>query len=163
MKDLRMKSVIMTMALCVGMTASAQTDTVVMEVVPEKPEMMSVSVTETHQPEFPGGLDGMAKYLEQHMKVPGGLGKKKKQPVEVTFIIEKDGRIDSAWVKTPVHPKMDTEAIRLVRSFPRFRPANVRLSPGGTKWYRTRMTLPITFERKKIKATLEEAFKKGAS
>jgi len=74
-------------------------------------------------PEFKGGEDKMSKFIQRHVKYPmksyekGISGK-----VYVNFIVNKDGSLSDVNVLRGVNLEYDHEAIRLVRSMPKWNP-----------------------------------------
>lgn len=86
------------------------------------------------QPMFPGGQTALMKYLSEHTKYPvvaqenGVQGR-----VTVQFVVEKDGSISDVHVLRGVDPSLDKEAVRVVKSMPRWTPGkqngiNVRVN-----------------------------------
>lgn len=86
------------------------------------------------QPLFPGGPAALMKYLSDHTKYPvvaqenGVQGR-----VTVQFVVEKDGSISDVHVLRGVDPSLDKEAVRVVKSMPRWTPGkqngiNVRVN-----------------------------------
>lgn len=86
------------------------------------------------QPMFPGGQTALMKYLSEHTKYPvvaqenGAQGR-----VTVQFVVEKDGSISDVHVLRGVDPSLDKEAVRVVKSMPRWTPGkqngiNVRVN-----------------------------------
>lgn len=86
------------------------------------------------QPMFPGGQNALMKYLSEHTKYPvvaqenGVQGR-----VTVQFVVEKDGSISDVHVLRGVDPSLDKEAVRVVKSMPRWTPGkqngiNVRVN-----------------------------------
>lgn len=75
------------------------------------------------QPLFPGGPAALMKYLSEHTKYPvvaqenGVQGR-----VTVQFVVEKDGSISDVHVLRGVDPSLDREAVRVVKSMPRWTP-----------------------------------------
>ena len=75
------------------------------------------------QPMFPGGPAALMKYLSEHTKYPvvaqenGVQGR-----VTVQFVVEKDGSISDVHVLRGVDPSLDKEAVRVVKSMPRWTP-----------------------------------------
>lgn len=75
------------------------------------------------QPLFPGGPAALLKYLSEHTKYPvvaqenGVQGR-----VTVQFVVEKDGSISDVHVLRGVDPSLDKEAVRVVKSMPRWTP-----------------------------------------
>lgn len=71
-------------------------------------------------PEFPGGWDALAKYVKDNLRYPkshtdGGR-------VIVQFVVDHDGTVTDATVMRSVSPELDAEALRVVRSMPRWKP-----------------------------------------
>lgn len=86
------------------------------------------------QPMFPGGQTALMKYLSENTKYPvvaqenGVQGR-----VTVQFVVEKDGSISDVHVLRGVDPSLDKEAVRVVKSMPRWTPGkqngiNVRVN-----------------------------------
>lgn len=75
------------------------------------------------QPLFPGGPTALMKYLSENTKYPvvaqenGVQGR-----VTVQFVVEKDGSISDVHVLKGVDPSLDKEAVRVVKSMPRWTP-----------------------------------------
>lgn len=75
------------------------------------------------QPLFPGGPTALVKYLSENTKYPvvaqenGVQGR-----VTVQFVVEKDGSISDVHVLKGVDPSLDKEAVRVVKSMPRWTP-----------------------------------------
>lgn len=75
------------------------------------------------QPLFPGGPAALMKYLHENTKYPvvaqenGVQGR-----VTVQFVVEKDGSISDVHVLRGVDPSLDKEAVRVVKSMPRWTP-----------------------------------------
>lgn len=75
------------------------------------------------QPLFPGGPAALTKYLSENTKYPvvaqenGVQGR-----VTVQFVVEKDGSISDVHVLRGVDPSLDKEAVRVVKSMPRWTP-----------------------------------------
>lgn len=75
------------------------------------------------QPLFPGGPEALMKYLSENTKYPvvaqenGVQGR-----VTVQFVVEKDGSISDVHVLRGVDPSLDKEAVRVVKSMPRWTP-----------------------------------------
>ena len=73
------------------------------------------------QPLFPGGPAALMKYLSENTKYPvvaqenGVQGR-----VTVQFVVEKDGSISDVHVLRGVDPSLDKEAVRVVKSMPRW-------------------------------------------
>ena len=91
---------------------------------------------------FPGGDEALTKFLYDNLVYPraakdaGIQGK-----VVVEFVVEKDGRLTNVKVKRSVAPALDDEAIRVVKSMPKWKPGKQRNTT-----VRSRFTLPINFQ-----------------
>ncbi len=93
-------------------------------------------------PEFPGGDLGLRKYIASHVNYPNvaresGIEGK----VYLRFCVTKTGAVQKVTVLRSVDPLLDKEAIRVIRSLPKWTPGEQR----GKKvnvWY----TVPINFQ-----------------
>ncbi len=114
-----------------------------------------VFVIVEQMPEFPGGQDSLYKFLGANIVYPN---KAKKDGVEgkvyINFTIEKDGSINEVKVLRGVHPLLDEEAIRVVESFPKWKPGKQK-----GKTVRVSYNLPLNFVLNK-KDTKEKKRKK---
>lgn len=101
------------------------------------------------QPEFPGGMSEMMKYLQKNIKYPAICQKQGIQGrVIVQFVVDTDGSIKDAHVLNPVNPHLDKEALRVVNSMPKWKPG---MQKG--KNVRVRFTIPVTFKLSTPKST----------
>lgn len=92
-------------------------------------------------PKFPGGETEMFVFIGQNLHYPKAAADADEHgKVRVKFTVEKDGSITSPEVETGVSPTLDAEAIRLVKSMPRWEPALKDNKP-----VRAIVTLPIVF------------------
>ncbi|MBQ21754.1 MAG: hypothetical protein CMD31_13450 [Flavobacteriales bacterium] len=100
-----------------------------------------VFVIVEQMPEFPGGQDSLYKFLGANIVYPN---KAKKDGVEgkvyINFTIEKDGSINEVKVLRGVHPLLDEEAVRVVESFPKWKPGKQK-----GKTVRVSYNLPLNF------------------
>jgi len=94
------------------------------------------------QPEFPGGLASLRKYLGKNIEYPklaadaGIQGK-----VYVGFVVERDGSVSGVKVRRGIGGGCDEEAMRVVKSMPKWKPGKQR-----NKAVRVRYNLPIVFK-----------------
>lgn len=108
--------------------------------VEEEVEEAPYTVVE-QMPEFPGGESALIKYLSTAIKYPriatenGVQGK-----VFVQFVVDKDGGISNAKVVRGVDSALDAEALRVVKSMPKWIPGKQN---GET--VRVSYTIPINF------------------
>ncbi len=92
-------------------------------------------------PMFPGGDAALMQFLAKNVKYPVKAEEKGIQGrVVVTFYVEEDGSISDVQVEKSVHPSLDKEAIRVVKSMPRWTPARK-----GSEAIRFKCTTPVTF------------------
>lgn len=92
-------------------------------------------------PTFPGGEAALLKYVNTHIKYPEVAIKNKIQgKVILRFVIEKDGTVNDVNVTNSLSKECDEEAIRVVKSLPRFIPGKQ-----DGKTVRAYYTLPIRF------------------
>ena len=106
-------------------------------------------------PEFPGGMDAMMKYLYENIKYPAeaeAAGKDGRAIVQ--FIVKKDGSIGNVEIiRSSGDNSLDTEAIRVIASMPKWNPGTQGGKPVNVKF-----TLPVVFKvqksAKKLSATL---------
>ena len=93
------------------------------------------------KPQFIGGDAAYKKYLSQSVKYPQEALKKKIQgSVRVGFTVNPDGSIVNAKVERSVNPLLDAEALRVVKSMPKWNPGKLDGQPVPVK-----MTVPINF------------------
>lgn len=94
-----------------------------------------------NMPMFPGGQQQLMTYLINNIVYPPEAVKRKIQGrCTVQFIVERDGSISNIRVNRKVHPLLDAEAIRVVKSMPKW-------SPGTQKGraVRVKFNLPVAF------------------
>jgi protein TonB len=107
----------------------------------ETPVQAEIFTVVEEQPGYPGGEEARISYLQQNIKYPeeakelGIQGK-----VFVTFVVEVDGSISDVRVLRGIGGGCDEEAIRVVRSMPKWVPGKQRGVP-----VRVQFNLPIKF------------------
>ena len=109
---------------------------------PEEEEEVIFVVVES-MPEFPGGQQALFKYINENVKYPviaqenGIQGR-----VICQFVVNKDGSIvDIEVVRSGGDPSLDKEAVRVVKSMPKWKPGKQRGKP-----VRVKFTVPINFK-----------------
>ena len=122
---------------------------------PIKVETITIDVTPDDSPEpdapivdypdkeagFPGGVAAMKKFLADNIKFPeiamemGDQGR-----VFIEFVVNKDGSIEQVKVLRGVSREIDTEARRVVRTMPKWAPAEA-----NGEAVRARCRIPINF------------------
>lgn len=94
-----------------------------------------------HMPQFPGGPSAMFKFLADNIHYPEEAEKKGAQGrVIIAFIVECDGSVSNPKVTTSAEEHLDKEALRLVKSMPKWIPG----TQGGHP-VRVKYTVPVTF------------------
>ena len=95
-------------------------------------------------PSFPGGDSALLKYLLENVKYPVSALKAQKQGrVMVRFTVEKDGAISNVKVARSVTPSLDAEAVRAIKSMPKWSPGKQ-----GGEFVRVKYIVPVTFRLK---------------
>ncbi len=107
-----------------------------------KPEVASkVFDVVEEMPSFPGGQGALMQYLGSNIKYPvvaqenGVQGR-----VIVGFVVEPDGSISGVNVMRSVDPSLDKEAMRVVKSMPKWKPGKQNGSAVRVKY-----TVPVVF------------------
>ena len=107
----------------------------------EKVDSDGVYLMPDQLPEFPGGMQAMMKFLSTNIKYPVEAQKKGiSGRVIVQFVIMEDGTLDQAKVIRGVDPLLDEEALRVVKSMPKWKPGMDR-----GEAVKVRFTAPIMF------------------
>ncbi len=106
----------------------------------EEDEQIIFQVVE-NDPEFPGGLEALMKYLKQNIKYPQ-LARENNITgrVFVTFVVEKDGSVTGVRVLRDIGGGCGQEAVRVVKSMPKWTPGKQR-----GKAVRVQYNLPVNF------------------
>lgn len=133
-KNVSLKVALMMLVLLFSfMTSTAQT----------KKNNMVYDVVEV-MPQYPGGQIAMLKYIMENIKYPKQIMEEGIQGrVTVSFIVEKDGRVSNVRLLRSVQSALDKEAIRVVKSMPKWTPGKHNGKP-----VRVRFNLPVMFKLK---------------
>ncbi len=92
-------------------------------------------------PEYPGGAAAFMRYLAQNVKYPTVAQENGTQGIVVVqFVVDADGSVTNAHVTTSVDPYLDEEALRVIKSMPRWTPGKLNGKPVRVKY-----TTPIKF------------------
>ena len=92
-------------------------------------------------PSFPGGPQALMEYLGNNVKYPpvaAELGLQGR--VVVSFVVERDGSLTDVKVERSVDPSLDKEAVRVVKSMPRWIPGKQK-----GKAVRVKFNVPVAF------------------
>ena len=112
----------------------------------KKTEKESTGAKETLEvceelPEYPGGMEELFAFLAKNIKYPVLAQQAEQQGrVIIRFVVEKDGSLTDLEVLKGVSPLLDAEAVRVVKSMPKW-------TPGKQKGQNVRVqfVLPVTF------------------
>jgi TonB family protein len=103
-------------------------------------------------PEFPGGEEAIINYIVTNVKYPEDAKKTGIQgTVFINFIVEKDGAISHVKVLKGIGKSCDEEALRVVKTMPKWKPGLEKGEP-----VRVKFVLPIKFALDKKEKTNEE-------
>ena len=106
------------------------------------PQSKKVYESVEQMPEFPGGVVEMMKFLQMNIKYPPEAAKNDIEGrVVVQFIIDATGQVGDVQVVRSVDEELDAEAVRVVKSMPKFTPGR-QDGKAVAVWY----TLPISFK-----------------
>lgn len=108
----------------------------------EEEEEEVIFVVVESMPEFPGGQQQLFKYINENVKYPVIAQENGIQGRAICqFVVNQDGSIvDVVVVRTSGEPSLDKEAIRVIKSMPKWKPGKQRGKPVRVKY-----TLPINF------------------
>lgn len=91
---------------------------------------------------FPGGQNALLQWLGANIRYPSSAAEKNIQGrVILKFVVEKDGSISNIQVLRGVDADLDKEAVRVIRSMPKWQPGR-----NNGEVVRTYFTIPITFK-----------------
>ena len=113
------------------------------KVVDEVPDETATKVFDVveQMPSFPGGDAALMSFLNKNIKYPviaeenGIQGR-----VVATFVVERDGSITDVKVIKSVDPSLDKEAVRVLKSMPKWIPGKQ-----NGQAVRVKYTVPVTF------------------
>ncbi len=89
----------------------------------EKPKEEEIFTAVEQNPEFPGGISEMYKFLGNNIKYPASAQRANVAGrVFVKFVVEKDGSIGNVEVLKGIGFGCDEEAIRVIKSMPKWNP-----------------------------------------
>ncbi len=107
----------------------------------EEEQPMTMAMVE-QKPQFAGGEAEMYKWLSANIVYPPAAAEEGVSGrVVVEFVVGKDGSITNVRVVRPRHPALDKEALRVVKSMPKWIPGRNNGQPVKVTY-----TLPVTFK-----------------
>jgi|WetSurMetagenome_2_1015567.scaffolds.fasta_scaffold02136_13 periplasmic protein TonB len=103
-----------------------------------KPE---IPVRLEEMPEYPGGISALMKYISENIVYPTEAQNLNIQGrVSLKFVVNTDGSVDRIEVIGSVDPLLDAEAVRVVKTLPKFKPGRQGGVPAPV-WF----SLPVLF------------------
>ncbi|MCM1028618.1 MAG: TonB family protein [Pseudoflavonifractor sp.] len=122
--------------------AQEHKEVVVVEEKKPEPEPDKVFEAVEQPPQFPGGDKALLKYISDNLRYPQlAIENNIQGRVVVQFVVTKTGNIGEVKVVRSKDPDLDKEAVRVVKTIPKFQPGKQNGSAVNV-WY----TLPITFK-----------------
>lgn len=109
----------------------------------QQPKDDVVFIVVDQMPEFPGGVDALIRFLNENVKYPEvAKANKIEGRVMCQFVVDKDGTItDIVVVKSGGDPSLDKEAVRVLRTMPKWKPGRMKGEPVRVKY-----TIPVNFK-----------------
>ena len=99
-------------------------------------------IPEEVYPKFPGGTEKMFEFINENLHWPDTEADVQGRVV-VLFTVEKDGSLSDIKVAKSLDPLFDKEAVRVVKSMPKWKPGMDNGEP-----IRVRSCVPVTFRLK---------------
>jgi|SRR5690554_5090549 len=97
------------------------------------------------KPSFIGGNNALSEYIDKNLEYPKSAKMKGiKGRVDVSFIVEKDGRLTHIQIERKLSRSHNGKAKKLIRNMPKWKPALI-----GGQPIRFRFHLPVTFKTDK--------------
>lgn len=111
------------------------------ELPTEGPQLIPTKAVE-EMPVFPGGLRALIRFLDEHcLYSQRAIKEKIEGDVEVSFIIDTEGRVTDPEVTRKLHPILDAAALKAVREMPQWKPGTMNGRPTCT-----RISVPFHFQ-----------------
>ena len=105
------------------------------------PQSETIYKSVEQMPMFPGGEAGLLRYLQENIQYPPEAAKNNVQGrVILQFVVDKTGQVGEVKILRSVSEELDAEAVRVVKSLPKFEPGRQDGKPVAV-WY----TLPVSF------------------
>ncbi|MBR5727852.1 MAG: TonB family protein [Muribaculaceae bacterium] len=107
----------------------------------DKGDTQQLVLTPEQQPQFPGGLVELSRFIQANMQYPATAQQNGIQgKVVLQFIVTTTGEVRDVEVLRSVDPVLDAEAVRICQMLPRFTPGTLGGKPVNVKY-----ALPINF------------------
>ena len=135
-----MKVIMLLVCLSFSVLLAAQTNKGTVKVRKQRTDIVKAMAVD-EMPTFPGGDTAMLMFLSKNTSYPESAVIDRIQGIVlVRFVVEKDGSITGVGVARGVHPLLDAEAIRVVKSMPKWNPGVLDRNPVPVSY-----GLPINF------------------
>ena len=109
----------------------------------KKVEEEGIFVQYEVMPEFPGGMDCLIEYFENNVRLPECVQNGEVQGKSVIeCVVEVDGELENFKVIKSLNKECDEEALRVLKTMPRWRPGRMRGKPIKVKY-----TIPVQFRK----------------
>lgn len=109
---------------------------------PKHEEETKIFEVVEQMPKFPGGDAALIQYLASHTNYPTVAAENGVQgKVYVGFVVERDGSVSDVKILRSVDPSLDKEAMRVVRSMPKWTPGKQNGSA-----VRVKFQVPVNFK-----------------
>jgi len=111
---------------------------------PQEIEEKEVYQFVDEEPQFPGGIEEMAKFIQRNLVYPQvAIENNLEGKCYVKFVVDKKGKVKNAVVErgVPRCSECDLEALRVVNLMPKWRPGRV-----GKKKVKCYYRLPINYQ-----------------
>ncbi len=114
-----------------------ESNVVVVEVASEKEDELP-----DIEAEFPGGIDAMMNFMQENVRYPqSSIEMNEQGRVFLSFLVDIDGSISEVKVEKGISDSLNAEAIRVVKSMPKWKPALLANQP-----VKSTVRIPINFK-----------------
>jgi protein TonB len=111
-------------------------------VTPEIPVEEKIFISVEENPEYPGGANALLRYISENLNYPSEAQRNNVQGrVILHFVVNPDGSVGMIEILRSIDPLLDNEAIRVVKTLPKFKPGKQRGVPVKV-WF----SLPVLFK-----------------
>lgn len=108
---------------------------------PVAPEVKEPFIVVEEMPEYPGGIPEPMKFISENISYPeDAINNNIQGRVILKFVVNTDGSIDRIQILRGIDPSLDNEAVRVVKTLPRFSPGKQSGVPVPV-WF----SLPVLF------------------
>jgi len=128
--------------ICLFILYTASFEALLAQKVSVAPNQEKLIIDVDSQPEFPGGMDSLNKYITDHITITKRSNLKLSSGIVITqFLIDENGYLLNPKILRGLNPYFDSLSINAIKSMPRWVPA---MRKGKSIGYL--FNLPIKFE-----------------